>query len=304
MKKTRIVLTAALVTGLIASTSPTFAIGETIEPIKINPVESSQTDTTNYAKFSGVISSIEQVENSTKLTVDNGETSLQMIFPITDEVLIFNSETTTKLKKDAFEKGQKVEVFYDKYKPMLLIYPAIITPEIVIINEQKLGSVKISKFDQKLLSLDNDLKLNISKETVLLNQQGETIKQTDLKDKELIVFYTFATKSLPAQTTPSKIIALDPTDGEIAQLIEKDHYMKSGTKMVPIRKISERLGYKVEWQGKTDTVLVSKQASSYLISIGKKEYGYNKSLKRFEVTPEIKNGRTYVPESFVDMLLN
>ena len=118
-----------------------------------------------------------------------------MILRINDDSLLFNSGTSERIKKSDFKKGATVEAYYDKNKPMLLIYPSTVTPEIVILKDDKVhGEVKIAKFNDEFLSLDNELKLNIGEETILLNQQGKEIKVEDLHGKELAVFYTWTTR--------------------------------------------------------------------------------------------------------------
>lgn len=72
--------------------------------------------------------------------------------------------------------------------------------------------------------------------------------------------------------------------------------------MIPIRKVAEHFGYKVEWQNESATIEIRQQNRSFLISIGKEQYSYNKSLRYFKVVPEIKNGKAYVPEEILDIL--
>ena len=67
---------------------------------------------------------------------------------------------------------------------MILIYPTTVTPEIVIVNDEKIfGEVKISQFDKEFLSLDGELKLNIGEDTALFNQQGKAIELKELRVK-------------------------------------------------------------------------------------------------------------------------
>ena len=191
-----------------------------------------------------------------------------------------------------------MEAYYDKNKPMILIYPAQITPELFfVMDEEEPVSVKVGKFDEDFLSLDKELKLNIGEKTTLLNQQGEKIEMAELKGKELVVFYSITTMSLPPQTPPTKIIALDPlTDEETVEeeenqefrrqfwtMIENDHYVKDGIKMIPLRKVAEELGYFVLSQPKTNGAFLTKGNLSFTITRGEKSYGFNKSLQQFTI---------------------
>lgn len=269
-------------------------------------ISGKEENATNYMKFTGVIQEVEKDGKETRLTLENDK-GLIMILRINDNTLKFNSGTTKRLNLENLKKGLTLEAYYDKNKPMILIYPATVTPEIVILKDEKVhGEVKIAKFDKKFSSLDNELKLTITKDTILLNQQGKKINEIDLHDKELAIFYSATTKSIPAQTTPTKIIALDYLTEEMVKLqeiIAEDHYIKKGTKMIPLRKVAEHLGYHVLSQPKQKGVLVTHGNSSFTIKRGDDMYGYNKSIRKFEVAPELKGMKTYVSEDFLELLI-
>lgn len=276
-------------------------------------VESEEVkDASDFMKAAGVITDIENRKNERMVTVENDQ-GLITIFRIQNNTLLFNSGTTNELKPADLKKDMKVEAYYDKNKPMILIYPAQITPELFIVrDEEKPGNVKVGKFDEDFLSLDKELKLNIGEETAIVNQEGKKIKRADLKGKELAVFYSMTTRSLPPQTPPTKIIALDPLGDEgtlevpksVVSIIENDHYMKDGVKMIPLRRVAEELGYHVLSQSKINGALLTKGNVSFTITRGEKIYGYNKSLHQFTVAPELIGGnKTYVSEEFLEMLL-
>lgn len=311
IKKLNTLTIAALVSGTFLFQVPASAQMNVPIDLQAMPMEQSnqQQDVSNFIKASGVISKVIKDDvKLPKLIVENKEKTTETHLNISDETLIFNSGSTKQLQLDSLKEGQLIDAYYDKHKPMIMIYPAQITPEIVIINdEDKMGFVKVALFDENLISLDNELKLNIGDKTVILNEKGETIGEDELNGKELIVFYTTTTKSIPAQTTPTKIIALTELTKkyllEEAQFaIGDDYYMVNGTKMIPIRKVAEHFGYKVEWRNESRAIEIRKQNSSFLITIGKEQYGYNKSLGYFKLAPEIKNAQTYVPEEFLDIL--
>ena len=302
MKKFSTIALAVLVTSTMFGSYTAHADDKQPQEA-ISGIEDS---TTNYMKFKGIIQEIEKDGRETRLTLESDK-GLIMILRINDSTLQFNSGTTKQLKQANLKKGATVEAYYDKNKPMIMIYPATITPEIVILKDENIhGEVKIAKFDKKFISLDNELKLNIAKDTILLNQQGKKIKEIDLHDKELAIFYSATTKSIPAQTTPTKIIALDYLTEEMAvlqEIIAVDHYMKKGTKMVPLRKVAEHLGYHVLSQPKLNGVLLTLDNSSFTIKRGDKMYGFNNSVGKFEVAPEMKGMKTYVSEDFLELLI-
>lgn len=294
-------------------TTSTRSIPAQITPNKIVAINYPilELETTNYKKHSGIIKDIVKKDNTIKLTVETEEKEPQTtIFTIQDEVMLFNSRTAKDVKKEAFQKGQKIDAYYDKNKPRILVYPAIITPEIVVIHEKDVfGFIKVSKFDDGFVSLDKELKLNISKETTLLDETRKKITQKDLAGKELVVFYTFtkrSVESLPDQTTPTKIIAIEyvtPKMKEVLQIIEKDHFIKNGVKMIPLQKVAEKMGYEIKYKPKSKVVLVTLEDSLFKIKVGEKTYSNNRSKQQFSEKPIVKNNKTYVSEDFLGILL-
>lgn len=309
MKKISTIALAALLAGSTFGGFSALAQENTTPVIKDEEQEEAQ-NTTNYVKATGVVQEIEKETNGIRLTIENEEKMI-IILRINDDSLLFNSATTNQLKLADLKEGATVEAYYDKNKPMLLIYPTTVTPEIVIVKDDKdIGEVKVSQFDKEFLSLDGELKLNIGEETPLFNQQGKAIEMKDLQGKELVVFYSITTRSLPPQTPPTKVIALDnvteeeaPDVSALEQIIANDHYMKNGVKMIPLRKVAEHLGYNVLSQAKIKGAIITLENSSFTVSRGEKMYGYNKSLRQFEVAPELKDMKTYVSEDFLELLI-
>ena len=76
-------------------------------------------------------------------------------------------------------------------------------------------------------------------------------------------------------------------------------YIKDDRTLVPIRFISEALGYKVDWNEKDRQVTISKEGIEMVLTIGKKEVLINGVSKSNDVAPEITKDRTFVPIRFI-----
>ncbi|QUG43336.1 hypothetical protein KD050_08980 [Psychrobacillus sp. INOP01] len=292
---------------IVFYTMSTRSIPAQTTPSKIVALSSVEVeDTSNFMKFSGVITEITNDNNQLALTVVSEEDEPSTtIFTLDKNVLFFKDTNAEPVKKESFKKGQKIEAYYDKNKPMILIYPARITPEILVVHDkEKFNFVKVAKFDQNLISLDRELQLNISKETDIRNEKGEAITQEVLEGKELIIFYNTATKSIPAQTVPTKIVAVNYLSPELKQIINDDHFIQNGIKMIPLRKVAEQLGYEVENNANSTQkkVTLTKGNSSIQIIRDTKSYSYNKSLRLFLEQPVLKNKKTYVSEEILEIL--
>ncbi|KOP69988.1 copper amine oxidase [Lysinibacillus sp. FJAT-14745] len=249
----------------------------------------------------GTIEKVNSSENITYFTVKDGDQT--NILEITKDTLVFDNTG----KKVDIKEGDKIVAYTFANKPQKLIYPPQFNPDVVIVETKEAGFVEVDYFLENLTNTYDMLKLSIGENTELLNTKGEKVTAKDLTEKNLVVFYTASTKSIPAQTTPSKVIVLDDesentVDAEIAKIIATDYYEVDGTKMVPLRLIAEKLGYTVESTGRG--AIVSKGNLSYTITRGEKMFGYNKALRPLHAAPALLEGnKTYVPVEFVEEYL-
>ncbi|MBB4824805.1 hypothetical protein HNO89_002031 [Sporosarcina luteola] len=273
------------------------------------PTEDVQTQP-DFVKFTGTIEKVETRDNSTHYFVTAGEQEGYLV--VTKDTLVFDNTG----KKAELKKGDKVTGYTDGNKPMIMIYPPQYSPDVVILETEEPGSVAVGKFNEDLLNAPLSLKLHVSDKTELSSVSGKKVTSDELQGKNLAVFYTVTTRSIPAQTTPEKIVVLDKTESDdvetpeqgtvtnsvIDKIVAADHYEVDGVKMVPLRAIAEELGYKVSSTGKG--AIVSKGALSFTITRGEKAYGYNKSLRYFEAAPALLEPmKTYVPSGLIDELI-
>lgn len=102
--------------------------------------------------------------------------------------------------------GDMVTGFYDANAPAPLIFPPQFRA-IVMAKDTEHQNVKVDYFNSELISSDNQLKLNIDQNTpiVLKNDQRFTRNPAN---HNLIVAYGATTKSIPAQTSPYKVIVM------------------------------------------------------------------------------------------------
>ncbi|MFJ8513561.1 stalk domain-containing protein [Lysinibacillus xylanilyticus] len=314
MKMTKVVpfaMSALLIGGAVVA--PTASANER-EAVVTNATDNNEQNPQVqpiFIKITGTIENVEKREDSTYYTVKEDENT--NVFVVNDNTLVYDNTG----KEVKLQKGDKVTAYTYANKPMLMIYPPQYNPEVIIVETKEMGTVEVDFFNKELVNTDNTLKLNVGKETEILSLSGKKVKAEDLAEQHLLVFYTIATMSIPAQTPPSKVVVLDtiaqepgevdpgeadPSKTAVQEIINNDFYDVEGTKMVPLRLIAEELGFKVESTGKG--AIISKGALSYTITRGQKEYGYNKALRYFKVAPALlEPTKTYVPVEFVEELM-
>lgn len=268
-----------------------------------------------FNQTTGKITSIASFGASMMYTIEDEENPFQFI--VSDSTIVLDK----KGKPVELKEGNTVTIYVYANQPMILIYPPRYNPAVVIVGEEEDPDfVKVGTFDKNFVSEDNQLKLNFSEHTLIVNANGLEVPKDEVTKQNAIVFYGPATFSIPAQTTPSKVVVFPKYEDQLVEeipeteetetnaaakidaIIGKDFYEVKGKKMVPLRKVSEALGYKVESTAKG--AILSKGVPSYTITRGEKAYGYNKSLRQFEVAPALlEYGKTYVEYNFALELL-
>ncbi|MFS0726905.1 copper amine oxidase N-terminal domain-containing protein [Paenibacillus sp. 1P07SE] len=231
--------------------------------------------------------------------------------------------------------GQQLVGFYDTAKPVIMIYPPQYGAE-VLAEVQEDVNYMTDRFNSDLLSADGTLKLNVTDETEIVNEDG-TPFEGELGNRVLLVTYTIATLSLPAQTTPTHIVVLEPdevtappTDIDVDEPLGSDdealepavpisdvigdvsgHDLVVGdliidapaayldeqdNVMVPLRAIVESLGLELKWNAADKSIVIDEDIS---LKIGENRYG-NSANDAIELgaAPVIVEGNTYVPLSF------
>lgn len=287
----------------------------------------------DYIKYEGKITSITKNEKYISIMVKDNESDLYngMLFHIDDDVILLNDKTMDFISKDTFKEGQTVTGYYSKDTIMLMSLPAQLSPDIFILNEaEELINVEVSKFNKELISSDGMLKINATDTTVIIDKDGNKVDKEDLGDKDLIVFYTMSTKSIPAQTGPKKIIVMEKEDivlevetpevevveNEISVFdkivinekeitLNKQIYKnEKGIVMIPLRQIAEVLGYKVKWDNDLRRAELIKGPQWTAVTIGEDNYNFAKMLVKLGTAPEIKDSTTFVPLNFLEEVLS
>ena len=158
----------------------------------------------DYLSFTGTIT---EVREDAVLVNEAGEKENAMVFGIAGNTLLLDESRRDSLDADELEVGQEITAYYRADAPMALSYPAFMNPDVLIRRSpEDLGFIHVAAFDNTLTSSDGRLKIVLGAGMTLLDRNGKPV--TSLTNKSLVVFYANSTRSIPAQTTPEKIIVL------------------------------------------------------------------------------------------------
>lgn len=100
--------------------------------------------------------------------------------------------------------GDRVTGYYDGNAPAPLIYPPQYQA-LIIVKDSPYQNVKVDYFDSQLVSSDGRLRLHVSPYTQIVSVNGQPFSKNPA-NRNLIVLYGPATKSIPAQTAPYRMI--------------------------------------------------------------------------------------------------
>ncbi len=78
---------------------------------------------------------------------------------------------------------------------------------------------------------------------------------------------------------------------------------EKGTIMMPLAEVAKALGFEVTWDGKNRVANINKGPISAGAYIGKDKYYFSKALIYLEEEAKLIKGRTYVPISFIERVL-
>lgn len=223
------------------------------------------------------------------------------------------SKDTYVVNQDEIAVGSVITGYYNANSPMILIYPPQYNVEVIVV-QNKDYNVKVDMFDNDLVSMDHMLKLNVAEDTEIILTDGTSFKG-EITNRKLVVIYGVATKSIPAQTTPIKIIVLpEEKESPITDISNMDIVVNTkkidalaaytnsdGNIMVPLRPIARALGFEVKWDNKSQSIMVGKGIS---LTIGRDYYTYMKTSPIvLGAVPELVDEVTFVPLSFFEEVM-
>ncbi|MDR1531688.1 MAG: copper amine oxidase N-terminal domain-containing protein [Clostridiales bacterium] len=221
---------------------------------------------------------------------------------------------TVFIGEDELASGVEITGFYYAKGPAVLIYPPQYFAAVIAVSEEG-RTVKADLFDDSLVSADGWLKLNIADTTEILTHDGQPYDGS-LANKRLAVVYGPSTRSVPAQTTPEKVIVLpDPVGAQTGAAVQSEEVrtslhvqadvFNSGQElMIPIRAVAEALGLDVLWNDSLKAVTVSNGSAvdGYTVYVNSDMCEFKGETLTMPAPVVLRDGRTYAAASFVESL--
>lgn len=252
----------------------------------------------SYNRYEATVSSVG--EGTVDVVVEG---DMVVTFATTDNTAIYSIDGE---KADAVKEGDKV---------IILSTSSLMTKDI-----KEAAAIVITKDEANTAVYLDTFKMT---EEGLLSADGEIILAMEGAEKydgkKLLVFYDFATMSIPAITNPIKVVEIEAEAEDSHKVsvsfkvgdstliingekvtVETPYVVGTGVTLVPIRVISEAFGAEVDWDGETKTVTVSCGECKVIVTVGSKTALVNGEEKTLEEAPELTDGGfSMIPLRFI-----
>lgn len=259
----------------------------------------------------GKVESISKEKETTTIRISNENGGL--IFHANPGVFVIDQKTQNYLSLDDIKVGMNITAIYDKMAPMALSMPGQTSGAIGFIINSEAGAVDLSVYNDELVNWENTVKLNVSKDTKIVNAKGtkQVFTAEDLKFSECLVFYTIATMSIPAQTNPEFVMILNTVEELTADKAKEETAEAQKVEYVNLRDAAEAKGYKVTWTSNKAPIAITKDDIKAEITIGSDQFTFThmtKDLKPLDKMEKLagpvklENGKTMVPKTFAEAL--
>ncbi len=143
-----------------------------------------------------------------------------------EDTLVFDAQGN-QLSLSDVKTGDLLTVYTGAYTPAPMIMPPQYQAEIIIIEDPEAESpvfscadTFIAGEDGMLVGLGNTLALNMGEDVEVVDREGQTC-EAELENMDLLVFYDVSTKSIPAQTTPLKVVLLGSNETALSNIQDK-----------------------------------------------------------------------------------
>lgn len=236
MKKT---LIALMIVALLAAGCGTTAPEETepsasadAEAVKPDsametdaPAEDSMPDLApSYIQNQVTVTAVGDEFIETTIDPDDPENMENIInFLLIPDTLVYD-RLGNKLSASDIALGGRITVYTDAYSPAPLILPPQYQANVIILDKPEAETLMFTHVNtfitcgQTLVDASNTLALNLSEETVVVDTEEESFDAAALAGKDLLVFYDVSTRSIPAQTTPLKVVVLGENQMALANI--------------------------------------------------------------------------------------
>ena len=321
MKKiVTLLLAAALMSASVAFAESTPDLIAANPDVSIEQISRPEVKAGMFSKITAGAAKLSKLSDDATLIEALDSNDQEVSFVVGKDTLIVDSEG----KAAEIADGMQFTTYTYWNEPTVLMLPPRYNPAVIVV-ENGIGDMAndagaFKKDDsERFVNSENTLSIVAGEKTETVDREGKKF-EGDLDGKDLLVFYTISTRSIPAQTTPEKIIVLGdsgelpPAEAENTTGLESVKKIKigdlefdtkeiNGANMVAVRPVSVALELDVAWNNETKTVNVGTLQMGVSFKVGENKYSKAKmAAAELSAAPYLEQtaegGVTYVPVEF------
>ena len=268
------------------------------ETAETNPVEVAKGYTTKTGKITAITA--ETTEEGEFLTITTGEGVDGIVFTTSASTVVYDAKDgSVKTAKDLTE-GMEITAVMPANSIMTMSIPPMTPSAMGFVINAEGTSVMVGKFNDELVNEENKLALNISEETSIVSITGtkQVLTAEDIKGNDCLVIYGATTKSIPAQTSPIKVVILPTVENELTVKETKETVATT----VALREAAVAAGFEIKWTANDAPVVLEKDGVTISLTLGSTAYTVNGESKNFTKAVELENGSMVVSSEISEFL--
>lgn len=268
------------------------------ETAETNPIEVAKGYTTKTGKITAITA--ETTEEGEFLTITTGEGVDGIVFTTSASTVVYDAKDgSVKTAKDLTE-GMEITAVMPANSIMTMSIPPMTPSAMGFVINAEGTSVMVGKFNDELVNEENKLALNISEETSIVSITGtkQVLTAEDIKGNDCLVIYGATTKSIPAQTSPIKVVILPTVENELTVKETKETVATT----VALREAAVAAGFEIKWTANDAPVVLEKDGVTISLTLGSTAYTVNGESKNFTKAVELENGSMVVSSEISEFL--
>lgn len=268
------------------------------ETAETNPVEVAKGYTTKTGKITAITA--ETTEEGEFLTITTGEGVDGIVFTTSASTVVYDAKDgSVKTAKDLTE-GMEITAVMPANSIMTMSLPPMTPSAMGFVINAEGTSVMVGKFNDELVNEENKLALNISEETSIVSITGtkQGLTAEDIKGNDCLVIYGATTRSIPAQTSPIKVVILPTVENELTVKETKETVATT----VALRDAAVAAGFEIKWTANDAPVVLEKDGVTISLTLGSTAYTVNGESKNFTKAVELENGSMVVSSEISEFL--
>lgn len=268
------------------------------ETAETNPVEVAKGYTTKTGKITAITA--ETTEEGEFLTITTGEGVDGIVFTTSASTVVYDAKDgSVKTAKDLTE-GMEITAVMPANSIMTMSIPPMTPSAMGFVINAEGTSVMVGKFNDELVNEENKLALNISEETSIVSITGtkQVLTAEDIKGNDCLVIYGATTRSIPAQTSPIKVVILPTVENELTVKETKETVATT----VALRDTAVAAGFEIKWTANDAPVVLEKDGVTISLTLGSTAYTVNGESKNFTKAVALENGSMVVSSEISEFL--